>query len=110
MAGPLAHFATKVRSPDLILSIAEWVAVPPPWGVGQRAERHPPGGIIGTEDQHCGRRDRSGGHRYLVLTSGGVNQSLWNLDQPGARAVRFLRYYRQVLGRGTMAPELIEVA
>jgi hypothetical protein len=114
MAGPLAHFATKVRAPDLILSVAEWISVTPPgsWDDEKDIRLEAASAVktntivAGTDpvaiDTWCARN--------LFMTSGGVRKDLWNLDDPDARAVRFLRYYRQTFGRGTMAPELIDVA
>ena len=41
---------------------------------------------------------------------GSVIRDMWDLDDPSSFAVKFLRYYRQVAGSGTMDPSLIEVA
>jgi hypothetical protein len=114
MAGPLAHFATKVRAPDLILSVAEWISITPRGGWDQEKDIRLDAAsavrtstvVAGTDpvaiDTWCARN--------LLMTSGGVHNDFWNLDDPGSRLTRFLRYYRQVRGQGTMAPELIEVA
>ena len=48
--------------------------------------------------------------RNLLMPTGGARRDLWNLDDPESFAVKFLRYYRQVMGAGTMDPALIEVA
>lgn len=115
MAGPLAHFASRVRSPDLILSVAEWMAVTPyeGWDSEEKDIRLEASSAVKTSTVVAGTDPVAIDTwccRNLLMTSRGVNKRLWNLDDSGARAVRFLRYYRQVFGRGTMAPDLIEVA
>jgi len=115
MAGPLAHFTKKVRAPDLYLAVAEWIAVTPPgaWDserqdirLEEASARRARTVVAGTDpvaiDLWCARN--------LLMPSGGVRRDLWDLDDPSSFAVKFLRTYRQVMGRGTMDPALIDVA
>jgi len=115
MAGPLAHFTKKVRAPDLYLAVAEWIAVTPPgaWDserqdirLEEASARRARTVVAGTDpvaiDLWCAPN--------LLMPSGGVRRDLWDLDDPSSFAVKFLRTYRQVMGRGTMDPALIDVA
>ena len=113
MAGPLAHFAAKVRTPDLILSVAEWIGVTPagPWD-NEKDVRLDAASAIKANTMVAGSDPvaiDTWCARHLFMTSEGIRKDLWNLDDPGARLVRFLRYYRQIWGRGTMDPALMEV-
>jgi hypothetical protein len=40
---------------------------------------------------------------------GGPGKALLDLDDENAKFVKFLRYYRQVHGSGTMDPSLVDV-
>jgi len=115
MAGPLAHFTNKVRAPDLYLTVAEWISITPPgpWDperqdirLEEASARRARTVVAGTDpvaiDTYCARN--------LLMPAGGARRDMWDLDDPSSFAVKFLRYYRQVAGRGTMDPSLIEVA
>ncbi len=113
MAGPLAHFAKHVRTPDLYLTVAEWVGVMPAGGLpagrdvrlaAESAVRlatviagHDPVAI----DTYCARD--------LLSPLGGARKAHYDLDNPASRLSRFLREYRQVYGSGTMDRALIDV-
>jgi hypothetical protein len=119
MAGPLAHFARLVRAPDLYIVTAEWVAATPPrsrdpgpWGDARDIRLEESSAyrlrtvLAGTDpvavDAHIAR--------HLLMPLDGGMRHLYDLDNPDSRASRFLRYYRQVYGSGTLDPELIHVA
>ena len=40
---------------------------------------------------------------------GGPEQAMFNLDDANAKVVKFLRYYRQIFGAGTLDESLINV-
>lgn len=113
MAGPLAHFAREVRAPDLYVAVAEWVGVTPKTGwkddselrLAREAAHHTRTVVAGTDpvaiDHYCARN--------ILKPLGGKNVRLWDVDDPDSTASRFLRYYREVYGAGTLLPELIEV-
>ncbi len=117
MAGPLAHFARQVRTPDLYITVAEWVAAMPhgiteeEWGEGKDIRHaaesavHTKTVVAGTDpvavDAWCVRN--------LLMPIGGSNRDMYDLDNPDSRASRFLRYYREVYGAGTLLPELVVV-
>jgi hypothetical protein len=115
MAGPLAYFAREVRSPDLYLAVAEWVAAAPP-GAAWDDERHDARlaeasafrtrtVVAGTDpvaiDAWC--------VRHLLMPLRGARAGLYDLDHPDADVTRFLRYYRQVHGSGTLDERLVTV-
>jgi hypothetical protein len=114
MAGPLAWFAREVRAPDLILTIAEWVAATPVGGEPQGEDlRHAEASafrkrtvVAGVDpvaiDTWCVRN--------LLMPIGGPGRPLYDLDDQNAKFVKFLRYYRQVYGSGTMDLSLVDVA
>jgi hypothetical protein len=117
MAGPLAHFAREVRAPDLYIAIAEWVAVSPPGfsddedprlsaAAAQRAQTV----VAGTDpvaiDYYCAKH-------VLMPIATSINapaRHMLDVDHPDAKATRFLRYYREVAGHGTMDEALITIA
>ncbi|HMF40861.1 MAG TPA: DUF362 domain-containing protein [Polyangia bacterium] len=114
MAGPLADFTMKVRAPDLYLTVAEWISITPPgpWDperqdirLEEASARRARTVVAGTDpvaiDTYCARN--------LLMPASGARRDMWDLDDPSSFAVKFLRYYRQVAGRGTMDPSLIEV-
>lgn len=113
MAGPLAHFAKNVRKPDLILAIAEWVGAVPagvPWNEETQDHR------LAAETAHRVETVVAGTDpvaidtwcvRNLLMPLRGAHAPLYDLDQPDSKVSRFLRYYRQVLGTGTLDPNLI---
>jgi hypothetical protein len=112
MAGPLAYFAKQVRAPDLYIVTAEWVGVTPRGGLEQRkdsrldvaAAHHTNAIIAGTDpvalDWWCAKN--------LLMPLAGARKDLYDVENPDSQATRFLRYYRQVYGSGTMDPRLIE--
>lgn len=113
MAGPLADFARKVRAPDLYLTVAEWVALTPAGGL-------PPGKDARLEaaSAHHTRTVVAGTDpvaidawvaRNLLMPIGGAARNSYDLDDPGSHLVKFLRYYRQVYGAGTLDPALVTV-
>ena len=48
--------------------------------------------------------------RHLLMPIAGANKQWYDLDDPSSRLVKFLRYYRQVYGAGTLDPALVTVA
>jgi hypothetical protein len=114
LAGPLAHFAREVRAPDLYLTVAEWVGATPagPWNdeaedprLSERAAFRSRAVVAGTDpvaiDTWC--------IRNLLMPLEGGRRERYDLDDERSTAVKFLRYYRQVAGAGTMDERLIEV-
>jgi hypothetical protein len=116
MAGPLAHFTRQVRAPDLYLTVAEWMGATPAgaaWQDDQRDTRLAEASAFRTRavvggtdavaiDTWC--------IRNLLMPLGGGARWRYDLDDERATAVKFLRYYRQVMGAGTMDEKLIDVA
>lgn len=114
MAGPLADFARRVRAPDLYLSCAEWMGVTPPQGLPPRTDHR-----LEAASAHRTRTIVAGTDpvavdswiaRNLLMPIAGANRQWYDLDDPEARLVKFLRYYRQVNQSGTLDPDLITVA
>jgi hypothetical protein len=113
MAGPLADFARKVRAPDLYLTVAEWVGAAPAGWAGEEDLRHA---------EACAHRARTvvAGTdpvaidtwvvRSLLMPIGGVGRAMYDLDSETSKVTKFLRYYRQVYGSGTLDPTLLQVA
>jgi hypothetical protein len=111
MAGPLADFSQHVRAPDLYLVVAEWVAITPrtplPEGEDIRhaeASAFRTGAILAGSDPvaldtYC--------VRHLLMPLPGGRPDLYNLDDENSKVVRFLRYYRQVRGEGTLDLSLV---
>jgi hypothetical protein len=115
MAGPLAHFAREVRAPDLYLTVAEWVALTPrpDWNeeredirMSESSAFHTKTVVAGVDpvavDAWCVRN--------LLMPLGGANRAMLNLDDPDAKVTKFLRYYRQVWGSGTLDDRLVDLA
>jgi uncharacterized protein DUF362 len=115
MAGPLAHFAKAVRAPDLYLSVAEWVALTPRPGWDEEREDirlaassafQTKAVVAGTDpvavDAWCVRN--------LLMPLGGANRAMLNLDDPDSKVSKFLRYYREAYGSGTLDQGLVELA
>jgi hypothetical protein len=114
MAGPLAHFAREVRAPDLILTVAEWVAFRPAGWSGAEDIRH--------AAETCARK------RAVIAGTDPVAIDAWavrnlfgdlktadfrgnlDLDHPDSLFSKFVRYYREVYGRGTIDPALVDVS
>ena len=113
MAGPLAHFSKKVRAPDLYITVAAWVGATPSsgWKSGQEvrheeASAHETRTVVaGTNavaiDTWCVRN--------LLMPIAGKKRRHYNLDDPNAKVVKFLRYYRQIAESGTLDESLITV-
>ncbi len=113
MAGPLADFARKVRAPDLYITVAEWVAAAPAGWTGDEDIRHA---------EACAHRARTviAGTdpvaidawvvRNLVMPVQGAGRAMYDLDSEESKITKFLRYYRQTSGWGTLDPALIQVA
>jgi hypothetical protein len=113
MAGPLAWFAREVRTPDLYLTVAEWVAATPPGGAPQDEDLRQAEGsafrkrtvVAGVDpvaiDTWCVRN--------LLMPIGGPGRALYDLDDENSKFVKFTRYYRQVYGSGTLDPALVNV-
>jgi hypothetical protein len=113
MAGPLADFAQRVRRPDLYLTVAEWVGVAPPHGWSDADDVRLEASsavrrktvVAGTDpvaiDSWC--------IRNLLMPVGGAHHERYDLDVESSCASKFLRYYRQVAGKGTLDPQLVDV-
>ena len=122
MAGPLAHFAREVRTPDLYLAVAEWVACSPgddhPTWDGdamdprlEEASAHRTSTVIGGTDAVA--IDWWAAKNVLGPVAdaiGGRRRASIDLRDPDSKLSRFLRYYREVYGGGTMDDALITVA
>jgi uncharacterized protein DUF362 len=115
MAGPLAQFSTHVRHPDLYLTVAHWMAATPRQG-WQNGDEHdirleaasafPTRALVaGTDpvaiDTWCVRN--------LLMPIGGATAADYNLDDVNAKVVKFLRYWRQTAGWGTLDESLVTV-
>lgn len=114
MAGPLAHLAREVRSPDLILSVAEWVAYEPAGHDEREDTRHAASTCIQKKTVVAGTDPVAIDTwlaRNVMADVPSVNKRAFlDLDNPDAVLTKFLRYYREVYGRGTLEPALIDVA
>jgi hypothetical protein len=110
MAGPLAQLAQEVRSPDLILSVAEWVAFEPTTPTAEDM-RHSAATCAQTRTVVAGRDpvaiDTWIVRNLMVETPSANRKAHFDLDDPDAKFTKFLRYYRQVRGTGAMDPALI---
>ncbi|MBN1608692.1 MAG: DUF362 domain-containing protein [Polyangiaceae bacterium] len=113
IAGPLAHWARHVRRPDLYMTVAEWVGAVPTgdWDdssdcrLDSRAAHHTGAIVAGTDpvaiDAWCVKN-------LLMPIRGAGLRTRYDLDNPDAQISKFLRYYRQVYGSGTLALDLIK--
>lgn len=114
MAGPLAQFAREVRAPDLILTVAEWVAFDIPNVPGGEDTRHSATTCIQRRTIVAGLDPvavDSWCVRNLFDDPVVVNHRVHlDLDNPDGTFTKFLGYYRQVRGAGTLEPSLISVA
>ncbi len=114
MAGPLAYWNNEVRRADLYLTVAEWIAVTPTSGYdGSDDMRHhaacafKAGHVVaGTDpvaiDAWC--------VKHVVGPNASKYKDMLALDNPGAKVSRFLRYFRQAAGWGTLDESLVTVA
>src|SRR5262249_50782237 len=121
MAGPLAHFAREVRAPDLYVAIAEWVAITPKPGTpGWREDDDP---RLAAGSAHHAHTVVAGvdpvaidyyGAKHVLMpiatSIGAPGRADLDVDRPDAKTTRFLRYYREVAGGGTMDDALITAA
>lgn len=115
MAGPLAHFAKEVRAPDLILLVAEWVAYAPEGHDHEKDDiRHAATSCANKKTIVAGTDPvaiDAWAVRNLMRDLPSKNQkAFFDLDDPEAKFTKFLRYYREVWGKGTLDPTFIEVA
>lgn len=113
MAGPLAFWNNRVRKADLYLTVGEWVAITPAEGYDATDDmRHHAAcankaGVIvaGTDpvaiDAHCVRN--------VLSAFKGKYSDMMNLDDEHSKVSRFLRYFRQTAGWGTLDPALVTV-
>jgi hypothetical protein len=110
MAGPLAQLARDVRAPDLILSVAEWVAFEPANATAEDL-RHSAATCTQTRTVVAGRDPVAIDAwlvRNLMAETPSVNRKAhFDLDDPNAKFTKFLRYYREVRGVGAIDPALI---
>lgn len=115
MAGPLAHFAKNVRAPDLYVTCAEYVGVTPPDGlsgaepdlrIDERAAVHARTVVAGTDPVAIDAWVA----KELLMPHNGKNRALYDVDDPSSRLTKFLRYYREVYGSGTLDLDLVDVA
>jgi hypothetical protein len=114
MAGPLAHFTTKVRRPDLYITVAHWTAATPKTGYTLERDIRLDAGsafptrtvVAGTDpvaiDTWC--------IRNLLMPIGSASFPEHNLDDADSKVVKFLRYWREIAGHGTLDEKLIDVA
>lgn len=113
MAGPLAHFAKEVRTPDLFLTVAEWVALTPAEGGDQSHDiRHDSATAVRSQTVVAGTDPVAIDVwciRNLLMPLQGANQSMYDLDDESSSMVAFLRYYREVYGSGTLDESLVTV-
>lgn len=114
MAGPLAYWNNKVRRADLYLTCCEWIAVTPKAGYDESDDM-----------RHHAACAQQAGHivagadpvaidawclRNLMSQFDGKHAAMMKLDDPDSKASKFLRYFRQAAGWGTLDPALVTVA
>jgi hypothetical protein len=113
MAGPLAFFCDKVRKPDLYLTVMEWTAITPTSGYDESDDmRHHEACAVRTKTIVAGKDPVAIDHwavRNVVMKHGGLYAAMNNLDDEHSKVNKFLRYYRQVAGFGTLDPALVTV-
>ncbi|MBK9035906.1 MAG: DUF362 domain-containing protein [Myxococcales bacterium] len=114
MAGPLAHWNNHVIKADLYLTCCEWVAITPKDGYDEADDmRHHAACaqqvgtlVAGTDpvaiDAWC--------LRNIMSQFDGKHAAMMRLDDPDSKASKFLRYFRQAAGWGTLDPALVTVA
>lgn len=118
MAGPLAHFANEVRAPDLYVTVAEWVGAVP------NDASFPDDGDLADHrlEAKAAHRARtivvgkdpvaidSWVARNLLMPIRGRNFASYDLDSESSKITKFLRYFRQQQGWGTLDASLVDVA
>ena len=114
MAGPLAYWNNHIRKADLYLTCCEWVAVTPKTGYDESDDmRHHAacaqqvGHIVAGSDPvaidaWC--------LRNLMSQFDGKYAAMMKLDDADSKASKFLRYFRQAAGWGSLDTELVTVA
>lgn len=112
MAGPLAHFANTVRAPDLIITVAHWVAFTP---------AAPIRGDIRMEEASAALMQTTVAGEDPVAIDAWLCRNVMrrvqsvhfaaalDVDSDDAMVAKFLRYYAQVRGSGALAAEAIDV-
>jgi len=115
MAGPLAFFGERIRKADLYLTVAEWMAVVPAQGYKESEDdiRHAKSTAVRTHTVVAGTDPVAIDAwcvKNLLMPQKGANAGMYNLDDPDAKVTKFLRYFRQVAGWGTLDPSLVTVA
>jgi hypothetical protein len=114
MAGPLAFWNNHVRRADLYLTVAEWTAVTPISGYdGSDDMRHHEACAVKTGHVVAGSDPVAIDAwcvKHLVGPVAGAHKEMLALDNPDAKVTRFLRYFRQVAGWGTLDESLVTVA
>lgn len=114
MAGPLAQLAREVRAPDLIFTVAEWVAFEPADLPPDVDIRHSAATCVQKKTVICGTDaaaiDAWAVRNLMVDTPSANVKAHFDLDDPNSKFTKFLRYYRQVLGGGTIDPAFIDVS
>jgi hypothetical protein len=116
MGGPLAFWGERVRRPDLYVTIGEWTSITPKTGWdGSDDTRHHPNCREQTQTIVAGTDPVAIDYWYVKNVVGGLRSKLadpgmTDIDNPNSKVSRFLRYFRQVSGRGTLDPSLITVA
>jgi len=112
MAGPLAQFAREVRAPDLIVTVAEWIAFEPRTPTDEDL-RHSAATCTQARTVVAGRDpvaiDAWVVRNLMIETPSANRKAHFDLDDPDAKFTKFLRYYRQVRGVGAIDPALITV-
>ncbi|MBP8811596.1 MAG: DUF362 domain-containing protein [Kofleriaceae bacterium] len=113
MAGPLAYWNNKVRRADLYLTCCEWVAVTPKEGYDDSDDmRHHDkcaqqvGTVVAGRDPVA---IDSWCLRNVMSQFDGKYAPMMKLDDPDSKASRFLRYFREAAGWGTLDPALVTV-
>ncbi len=114
MAGPLATFGRLVRSPDLYFTVAEWIAVTPAgaWNSERGDIRMEAASAVQTRTVVAGTDPIAIDTwcvRNLIMPNAGAKKAMVDLDSEDATVVKFLRYFREVRGSGTMDLRLVEV-
>jgi len=99
----------------LILLVAEWVAfAPASWDEEKEDLRHSAVTCVQKRTIVAGTDPAAidtWAVRHLMMDTGSANKKAHlDLDNPEAKFTKFLRYYREVYGKGTIDPDLIDVA
>jgi hypothetical protein len=115
MAGPLAFFGEKVRKADLYLTVAEWIAVTPDQGYDEHAEdmRQAKSCAVQTKAVVGGTDPvaiDAWATRNLLMPHAQKYKAMVNLDDEHSKVSRFLRYFRQTAGWGTLDQGLVTLA